>query len=347
MEQSFTAFVLDKSFTALWPIDRFTAFIWDEKYWEASDFQLEVPWDLKSYSYLKAGYYLYLRDSDELMVIESIGITYDSADRANRKIIAKGRSMASILDRRIVWGEWNFESADFQSSMIRLVQDSIVNPSDTRRRISIISTEVNSLYPSEKFSGSGYGDNVYDLICNGCELMGSGFRIVYNDVDNSNTFRIYKGVDRSYDQTDVPPVIFSGSFENIGPARFAFDTKEYKTIALARGSEDDGYTTVEVGALALTGLDRREMYVSSSSTEPKGIAQKAMEQLAKVNTLEMLDAELDSKRQFIFRRDYFIGDIVQVVTDFGLDAKARLIGFIRSWDESGYQEVPTFKILEG
>lgn len=347
MMRSFTAFVLDKDFTAIWPLDRFTAFIWNEQFWEASDFQLEVPWDIRTFSYVKVGNYLYLRESDELMIIETIGITYDSGNRANRKIVAKGRSMASILDRRIIWGEWSFENIDFQTAMLTLVRDAIVSPKDTRRKISIIRTARNSAYPDENFSGSGFGDNLYDVIKAGCEEKNSGFRIVYNDDTRTNTFKLYKGVDRSYSQTKVPPVVFSGAFENIGPSRYAFDTKEYKTVAFVRGAEDDGYTTVEVGATNLTGLNRREMYLTSSATEPDQIAQKGMEELAKINTLETLDAELDAKRQFAFGKDFFIGDIVQVITDFGLDARAIVIGFIKSWDETGYQEVPTFKILEG
>lgn len=342
----FTAFALNSKFDAIWPLDTFSAFVWVDRYWAAGEFQLEVPWNVGTYEYLKVGNYLYFKESDQLMIIDKRGLTYDSADRSSRRIVVKGRNLSSLLDRRIIWGEWSFSKADFQSSIIQLIRNNVTNPSDTRRRIDILSLKTNSNYPKESFTSGGYGDNLYDVVSDSCESFGTGFKVVYDDSLRTNTFQLYKGEDRSYEQTKNIPVIFSSAYENLGPCRFALDTTDYKTVALARGGEDDGHTTVEVGALSLTGLDRREMYVSASATEPEGIAQKAMEQLAKVNTLETLDAELDSKRQFLYNRDYFIGDIVQVITDFGLDARARVIEFARSWDESGYQEVPTFKILK-
>lgn len=208
--QSFTAFVLNTNFIAIWPLDRFTAFIWTEAYWEASDFQLETPWDIRAYAALKVGNYLYLRESDQLMIIETIGITYDVADKGNRKIVAKGRALSSLIERRIVWGPWSFSNANFQTSMLSLINSNVVNPTDSRRKISILSYLEQGGLGSLAFNGEGYGDNLYELIQSGSEMFEIGFKVIFIDGDSPiNRFIFYKGVDRSYDQSSVPPVIFS------------------------------------------------------------------------------------------------------------------------------------------
>lgn len=300
------------------------------------------------------------------MVIETIGLTYDVADRSKRKIVVKGRTLSSLLERRIVWGNWYASNSNVQSFVLSQVNTALGVSASDARKVSYFRTRVNSdLLNGPNFSATGYGNNLYELVQAICETYEVGFRAVYEEDEDLVYFELYRGIDRSYDQESVPPVIFSSSFENLGPTRYALDTTEYKTIALATGGEetwtDNGgtpndpdddveikdKTVMTVGATTITGLNRREMYVSSSETEPDAIANAAMEQLAKVNTLETMDAELDASRQFIFGRDFFVGDIVQVMTDFGLDAKARVTGFIMSWGTDGYQEVPTFKILEG
>ncbi len=345
---TFSLLVLDKNFLAIYPISKFNAFIWTIKYWECGDFQLEVPWDPKPWQYLKVGYYLYLRGQDEIMIIERIGLTYDAADKSKRKIVVKGRTPSSLLTRRIVWGAWGSETAtNLQTMLLNLVDGALVNPSDYKRKIPFFRTKTNSGVAGLSVAASGYGDNLYSLVNMVCETYEIGFRSNYVDEEGLVYFELFKGNDRSYSQTTFPPVIFSSSFENLGPTRYALDVTEYKTIALASGREEEGdKTTVVVGSTGLSGLNRYEMYVSTNEVDPNLIAEAAMQKLAKVNALTTLDAELDASRQFIFGRDFYIGDVVQIVTDFGLDAKARVTEFTMCWDETGYTEVPVFKVLE-
>lgn len=347
MDTSFSLLILDKNFVAIHPISKFSAFIWNVGYWDAGEVQLEVPWEAKVYQYLKVGYYLYLRGQEEIMVIETIGLTYDSADRSKRRIVVKGRTLSALLTRRIIWGYWSATNQDFQTFILQQVNSAIGPSAPSERIVPFFKTKTNESASGVKFSGSGYGENLYDLLQAGCETFELGFKTTYDDDEEAAYFQLYKGVDRSYSQTDRPPVVFSSSFENLGPCRYALDTKEYKTIVLATGREENGdRTSMIVGARNLTGLDRYELYVSTSNEQPADIAQSAMEKLAKVNTLQVMDAEFDSSRQFKFGKDFFVGDLVQVVTDFGLDSVARVTGYIMSWDESGFQEVPTFKIKE-
>lgn len=346
--ETFSLLVLDQEFMPIYPISKFSAFIWVTSYYEAGEVQLELPWEPETYANLKVGYYLYLRGETELGVIETIGLTFDAADKSLRKIVVKGKTLSYLLARRIIWDSWGSdEEQDLQEMILGLVDTQIVNPSDENRKISFFKTKVNEEFPSIMVTYSGKGENLYETVQETCETELVGFKATFDNVANEVEFSLYKGVDRSYDQEENPPVIFSSSFENIGATRYALDTTEYKSIALVVGGNDGGSSAeMVVGFMDVTGVERREMYIKSSETSQALIESEAKEKLAKVNQLQTVDAEFDANKQFKYGKDFFVGDIVQLVTDFGLDAKALITNFCRSWSEDGYEEIPTFRVLE-
>lgn len=357
-------FVLNGNFDIIYLISEFNSLIWTERYWECGDFQLEVIYSQELMSTIKVGHYLSLGDDQNLMLIESIYISYDPSNKTDQIITYKGRTMESLLDRRIIWGQWgSTEKRNIQSIILNLIDSAIINPSNSRRNISYFRTETSSGITGSKCNIAAVGDgtNLYEVCKKLCRTAEVGMRCRYDESTKLITFSLFMGVDHSYDQSVRPPVIFSSTYENLGPSRFSFNTAEYKTVAFAVGPwmtvehEDpetgEKWTTttrteLEVGDIGSSGLNRREIFVDGGRDDPTVIADKAMEELASTNTLETLDSELDSKRQFIYGQDFNIGDIVQVITDFGLDKTARITEFIRSWDAQGYTEVPTFEIIE-
>ena len=353
-------YVLNDDFIQFYTISEFTSLIWTEKYWECGDFELEVLYNLDLIEHVKIGNYLTIGDSNELMVIESMSITYEIDNKANRYIVYRGRTLESIFDRRIMWGEWSYENKEVQEIIDDLLRECIISPEDQNRKIDFFRFRKVNDIPTFSLSIGGDGDALYDIISAICQEKRIGMRCELVESEKTVYFYLYSGVDRSYDQMSNPPVIFSSEYENLGPSRYSLDTSKYKTVALAvspwreKTEKDDAgdvvtsdrsRSVVEVGDFSVTGLNRREMFVSCGSGYPDEMAQEAMEEIADTNRLEELDSELDPKRQFVYGIDYMIGDIVQVVTDFGLDSKAIVTEFIRSWNSSGYTEVPTFKML--
>lgn len=353
-------YVLNENFVQFYNISEFVSLIWTERYWGYGDFELEILYDLEVLDKVKVGHYLALGDSNNIMVIESLSITYEIDNKANRYIVYKGRTIESIFDRRIVWGEWLYEEMDAQSIIFDLIDKCFINPDDENRKIDFLRTKVNQNIPSIILTLTGDGDGLYEIIQAICQEKQIGMKCELIPDEGIIEFSLYCGEDHSYDQMERPPVIFSGEYENLGPSRYSLDTTRYKTVALAvspwrdknildeEGNVIDTETTrsvIEIGDLSLTGLNRREMLVNCGSAYPDDMTQEAMEELSDINQLEELDSELDPKKQFVYGVDYNIGDTVQVVTEFGLDAKAIVIEFVRCWTEYEYTEVPTFKLL--
>ena len=123
--------VLDKNFTAIAILDSYESFIWTERFNEYGDFELYLPANSYFLEILKPDYYLQRNDSERLMIIEEIQIKTD-VDEGNHLTIT-GRSLESILCRRIVWDQTNI-NGNLQNAMQRLINDAIISPRISARK---------------------------------------------------------------------------------------------------------------------------------------------------------------------------------------------------------------------
>ena len=200
------------------------------------------------------------KESEHVMIVEKIQITSDTED--GNHVTVTGRSLESILDRRIVWGQ-KLLSGNLQNGIKTLLNENVISPSDSNRKISnfIFKESTDSAITKLKLEAQYTGDNLYDVIQKICEEQGIGFKITLND-EKQFVFELYAGSDRSYDQTENPYVIFSPKFENIINSNYIESKASLKTVTLV-GGEGEGagrrYTTVGGGS----GLNRRELFTDA------------------------------------------------------------------------------------
>ena len=74
--------------------------------------------------------------------------------------------------------------------------------------------------------------------------------------------------------------------------------------------------------------------------------QRGLEKLAEMTSTESFDGDVDSTHQYILDEDFFVGDIVQVVNEYGLSASPRILEIIECEDANGITVVPTFETWE-
>lgn len=359
------AYVLDRKFASLGIVDRFESFIWTERYYEYGDFELYMPVDLVDLSLLTIGNYLYRKESDRLMIIEKIKITFDA--ETGTHVTITGRSAESILTRRIVWNQVRLRTG-LQTAMNTLVRDSIVNPELDARKIpnfrvlaqlSLGGNSLNSIKIDKTYSG----DNVYEAITEQCKLYGVGMKVGFDDIDTRAflSFRLYKGTDRSYSQTRYPFVIFSPNFDNLINSEYYNSIEKEKNVALVAGEDTGlgtGRKTVVIGET--TGLDRKELYVDARDLQSELENDEVMsdeeyeallinrgnEKLSENKAETAFSGEAETQRSFRYGEDFGMGDIVQVEDGYGHQNRARVIEFITSQDESGISTYPTFEVVE-
>lgn len=349
--------ILNTSLDAVSIIDEYQSFIWTDRYYEYGDFELYTAMGDDILKYIKQDYYIINKESEHVMIIEKLFISSDA--EGGNHITITGRSLESILMRRIVWGQKTVYG-NLQNAIKTLITEAIINPSDSARRISnfIFEDSTDPAITKLTIDAQYTGDNLYKVIQAICEEREIGFKITLND-KKQFVFKLYAGTDRSYEQTNVPYVIFSPTFENIINSNYIENKQALKTITLVGGAGEGSarvYTTVSVSNQ--TGLNRREMFTDARdiSAEQDGtpipaatykllLMQRGKEKLTECTTVTSFEGQTETTIMFKYGEDFFDGDIVQIENEYGHETRARILEIVMSEDEEGTSVYPTFKTI--
>lgn len=348
--------IMDENFAGVSTLDIFESLIWTDRYYACGDFEIYMPCSEKMLSTLKQDMYLYLRESEHIMIIEDIQIDTDVEDGAH--LTVTGRSLESILDRRVIWNLTTL-SGGLQAGIKQLLNENAIAPSDPARAIPnlIFEDSTDSKITNLSLNAQYYGENLYDVICEVCESNEIGFKITLNG-SNQMVFSLYAGTDRSYEQTENPYVIFSPGFDNLLNSNYISSKKTLKTVTMITGEgegSDKKKAVAECSNGAGSGLNRREMHTDASGiSQTDGentisdeaytalLQRQGIDELAQNTRTESFEGEVSSGRTYTYGTDYFMGDIVQNVNEFNIEATSRVTEYIMSQDESGIERYPTF-----
>lgn len=84
-----------------------------------------------------------------------------------------------------------------------------------------------------------------------------------------------------------------------------------------------------------------------TETYKSQLRQRGKEELAKTYITESFEGVVEAIRQYVFQRDFFIGDVVQIRDEYGKEAPSRITEVVRSHDSTGETITPTFTTLLG
>lgn len=350
--------ILDEDLVAVGILDDFQSLIWTERYWSYGDFELVVVADEINLLYLQLNYYIWIQESECVMIIEELTINTDAED--GNTITVKGRSLESILERRVIWNMTRVQG-NFQDGIKRILDLNIISPEDEDRRVPNLTFKRNTdphlteLTMDKQWTGN----NLYEAIQEICEEKRVGFKITLNGT--TFEFMLYVGVDRSYEQTANPYIVFSPGFGNLVNTEYYESELNNKTLTLVAG-EDWGDTRRRVVVMkpggGLTGLKRKELYTDARDIQAKNddgsymtneeynelLAIRGFEKLSECYEDYVFDGEVDPFAMFKYGTDYFMGDLVQVMNEFKIESRSRITEFIRSYDAEGIKNYPTFII---
>lgn len=353
-------YIYDTDFVLKKILDSYLSSIWTVRYDQYGDFEICAPYSKDIFDEIKLDDYIMRPDSDRMMVVEDIQIQTDA--EGGDQIIFSGRSIESILDRRVLFDQ-TIVVGNTQDGIKFLLDGNAISPSDEKRKLPIVfrkneDSAVTSLETAYQFSG----ETLYEAIEALCVEGSIGFRLIPDLNAKNFIFELYSGADRSYYQTARPYVVFSPGFDNIITSNYMSSKKEYKNVAYAAGEgEGSERTVISVysGETEASGLSRRELYVdagSVSSTTSDGqitesdyldqLASRGSEELEKVKSTTYFEGEVDTSRQFVYGVDFEIGDIVQLQNEYGIEGCARITELVLSDDQNGSTSVPTFTSIE-
>lgn len=356
-------YILDSLFRRIYVIDQYISLIWTERFNTYGDFQLNIYSEFKTRSLLVPDTYLALSKSNYIMRIESFEDDVDV--KGERILIVKGRSMEAILLDRVAKDslntlttspQWTITAAP--ASVARTVfhdicVTGILNIGD------IIPGVVEGILPS--LSASNITEppdpitinikptTVYDVIsAQVCVPWELGFRFLRLDSTGQIYFDVYSGDDRTSGQTTLTPVIFSPNLDNLQ------NTKELTTIDKSKNVayvfSPDGFEMVYPFGVdpTIEGFERRVLVVNASditststSDVPGALIQRGNEQLSAARTSQLFDGEISQNSQYVYGRDYNMGDLVEMQNIDGIANQMRITEQIFVSDAQGERSYPT------
>lgn len=338
-------------------VDTYESFIWTDRYREYGDFELYTTVTEGILNNIKEDYYLQNRESEHVMIVEKLLIKTD-VENGNH-ITITGRSLESILDRRIVWGRIIL-SGSLQDGIKQLLDECIISPSDEKRKINnfIFEYSTDTAITDLTLDAQYTGDNLYDIIAKICNDNGLGFKVTLND-NKQFVFKLYTGTDRSYDQNENPYVVFSPSFDNLVNSNYIKSKMALKNVTLV-GGEGEGTDRRYASVGDSSGLNRRELFTDARDitsdtdggvtlSEEEYTAQlehRGKENLANNTEVTSFEGEIDTTLMFKYGEDFFNGDIVQFSNEYGHETKVRILEIVMSENEQGTSLYPTFETIE-
>ena len=283
--------------------------VWTRRYFEAGEFEITLPITDDNIRLYQLGNIVSFRNTVEAGVIEDIQLSQSNIERT---LSARGRFLASYMDRRLIRPTINF-SGKVEVAMRTLLTGAV----------SIPLVELGELM--------GYDDtvefqatykNLLDFETKLSKSANIGFRFRPDFTEKVIYFDTFKGLDRTRNQTDRAFVEFSDKFDNINKSVYRDNDQLLKTVGYVGGEgEGSARTYVVVGDDTLTGLERRELFVDAKDISSDDITQQEylaalaergnqyMEEHIRSSSME---CETIPSGNYNYLTDYDLGDVVTV-----------------------------------
>lgn len=274
-------------------------------------------------------------------------------DEEGDSLVVIATSINRILGTRSIIAQQTF-NGQVETVLRELVNKNAITPANPRRvipnlRLGAVSGIVATI------DEVTVGDRIDDFLYSMCKKHDFSFDILMNHKDKKFDFVIWRGIDRSIEQSVNPHVIFSKEFDNVISQNYIKETLNTRTTAMITGEEEYGVTRYATINDNLSGLDRIELYVDASSIKSKyndeygramfltpseyikaleGQGARELEEFKDVMTLE---SEVDPFGQYKYGVHYFLGDKVSVRNDdLSLIMNTRVTSATEEYKKEGY-----------
>lgn len=354
-------YVLNQDLELQGTIDEYVSIIWRPAYYDIGDFEIYVDATDKAIDLLRPNWYV-VRSSDitvendvttykKVMIIKNLQLITD-AENGDYYCVT-GKELKFLLHQRIVWGRYIINDT-VEYALRRLIGANAINPVEPTRIIPNMQHSEPKGY-SEKIDFQISNKQLDEAVIEICKTYGYGWDMYITD--NKLTVDIYKGVDRSYGQTENPYVVFGESFENLFSTEYVYNSESYANMTLVGGEgegDDRIYTYVNND---VSGLERYEVFTDAKDisqnldSEDEAISyedylllldERGKENLADKVISEGFTGEALSDITFKYGVDFFIGDVVTVISRYGIQKNVRVLSAIESEGEDGVKLLPQF-----
>jgi hypothetical protein len=359
-------YVLDSLYRRTAVVDNHNSLIWTERFVDVGDFKLEINSTLASRNLFRSGTRLALSDSYRLMVVENVE---DGTDVEGRNILTvSGQSLEEVLDDRVARGTLGDLTATPKWVLTG-------TPGDIMRQIFHDICVTGILDAGDVIAGVTEGSGLFptDTIVEPADSItieidpttvlqalkeigaqyGLGFRLVWDAITSNLYFDVYAGCDRTASQNTLPAVIFSPELDNLQ------NTKELTSVALFKNV---AYVFSPVGHEvvypldvdpSIAGFERRVLLVKADDitdtdapTASAKMIQRGLNELAKNRKVQAFDGEISQYSQYVYGRDYQLGDLLEQRNSDGVANQMQVTEQIFVSDQEGERSYPTLTLTK-
>lgn len=122
------------------------------------------------------------------------------------------------------------------------------------------------------------------------------------------------------------------------------------TLTIKDGNRYYQVDRVEIAVLPdktpQTPMENGDSVILKSPIYAVYLMNRGYEKLSEHQTLTSFEGNLDPQATFVYKKDYFLGDVVSVENEFGIHADARITEVVETFDENGYSMEPKFEFME-
>ncbi|ALY08628.1 minor tail protein [Arthrobacter phage CapnMurica] len=353
-------YILDDFLRRKSVIDLFESCIWTDRFAAKGDVEIVVPSIDKYRRLLVPGTQLALNESDRIMTIETADTKTDSEGRT--LLTASGVSLESMLEDRIATdgvspttenGKWVIRGTP--GNVVRQLFDLICRQGMLHPGDVIPFIQPGTLYPegslgeiSQVFDFEIPLGTLYQTVKDICDMYDLGFRLVRDGDKSKLFFEVYSGDDRTTQQSELSPVLFSPELDNLQNVSEMASISGSKNVAYVFSKTASRIVYAADAGQDTAGFDRRVLHVNATdidATDPVVIQalllQKGQEALAGHRPLSAIDGEINQYSKYKYGRDYGLGDLVEMRNTSGATNHMRITEQIFVSDAQGDRSYPT------
>ena len=340
------------TFTKIKVIDNATSVIWVKRFNAVGNFELYIRASTELLELFTGDIFITRDESNVGMYVEKVQLNTDSEN--GDYLVITGRSAECILSWRVV---------------MRVVYSSESTTAEYIIRNSIDKTLINDIIPNNNISWLTLGEdhewqdyitrqytgkNVLDIVQDLCVTYNYGFEFEWNG--SGFTINLYKGTDRSYDQTENTYIVFSPEFENLGNTEYIQDTMNYANGAII-GGEGEGTERKFAVVLpqGITGFNRRMIYIDARQSSSDDLTEsqytdmliaQGKEELEQRKITTSFNGEILNYNNYTYGVDYNLGDKFSIINEYGIRGNATITEITEVEDDTGYRLIPTLSEWE-
>lgn len=284
--------------------------------------------------------------------------TFEYLDEKKSEISILAYSSSILLNRRTVPRQQTY-SGNIEDAFKYFVTQNCISPVNQNRKMKNLINSSNNgvnIIVNESLNGGLLDEGLWEL----CKKHDVSYRVLLDHKNKKFLFDVFQGVDRSTEQELNDQVIFAKEFDNVISQSYVDDKSNFKNVAIVAG-EGEGYDRVLLTINdEASGYDRREVFIDArdlqrtSQTENEDgsttetimpedeynvlLEERGKSKLTDYERVQSFETDIDTQSQFLYRRDYELGDKVSIKnTQLSVIMHTRMIIIEEVYERKGYE----------